>query len=104
MKIIEFYVGTTVYHSADRVSEKKIMAWEDHLIDTYGGFSRWTVDGAWREADICPDTLREQSYVYRIGTDAVDTTALVVECSEWASRLDQYVIGLIVQDCEIAAF
>ncbi len=102
-KRVDIYVGLAEYDTGTPVSEDSIRAYEDHLLgldwgsmeDRGFGFHRYEVTSAWRLPDGAD--VREPTAVYQINVALVDYNELISDCAEWAPRLKQLALGVIVQ-------
>lgn len=109
-KIIKFFVGTTRYHTDREIDAKQLGLWEEWLTKEFGSFIRHTVTSCWHSDSV--GMVYETQYCYTISVSEnedyihwnVFIDKLLMFTSNWAERLEQFTIGVLIQDADLAAF
>lgn len=106
-KVIKFFIGMTKYHRVgEETDPKQLGLWEEWLTKEFGTFLRQIVTSCQHIES--SGMIYETQYCYTVSTmegkdyihwDVFMDKLLTYE-AEWAKRLEQYTIGLLIQDVE----
>lgn len=109
-KVIKFFVGITRYHTDREIDPKQLGLWEEWLTKEFGSFIHQTVTSCWHSE--YTGMVYKTQYCYTVSVSEnedyihwdVFMGKLLISNGEWAERLEQHTIGLLIQDADFAAF